>query len=124
LNTVGVKLVKDTMPNIQQVLWRPRPKLITEEKEKQIVQNIKEYTKRFDEEDDKIVNKLKHEKERIRKERKEDFMKYLDKKKQKWESTREERVKLFGFDEDKLSDLTYEEIIEDERLQDTQVVPQ
>mmetsp|Transcript_6005 Transcript_6005/g.6570 ORF Transcript_6005/g.6570 Transcript_6005/m.6570 type:complete len:709 (+) Transcript_6005:52-2178(+) len=122
-NPLGVQLVKDTMPGIEQVTWRPRPKLVSEEKEKQIIQNIKEYTKRYDIEDDMIVNKLKYEKERVRKERKEEFMKFLEKKKKKWEETKAERVKLFGFDEDKLSDLTYEEIVEDERLQDTQIVP-
>lgn len=50
-------------------------------------------------------------------------MAFLEKKRKKYEETREERIKLFGFDEDKLSDVTYEEIIEDERLQDTQIVP-
>lgn len=46
-NCLGNQLLKDTMTNLQQVLWRPRPKLITDKKEQEIIANIKNYTKRL-----------------------------------------------------------------------------
>ena len=46
-DALGHQVIKDTMPSIQQVLWRPRPRLITEKKELEITNNIKNYTKRY-----------------------------------------------------------------------------
>lgn len=55
-------------------------------------------------------------------------MEYLNKKRQEWEASKPERQKLLGirnfheklmnlgFDEDNLSNLTYEEIVESEDL--------
>jgi len=116
----GDPILKDNFADINQIQWRPKPKhLLSEETEAQISNNLKKYTKRFEEEDDRIINEDKYKKAEIRKKQKEDFEKLLVKKKKSWEDSKKVRVNLIGFDEDNLPELVTDEIIEGEEPLET-----
>eukprot|EP01015_Nassula_variabilis_P036057 TRINITY_DN920_c0_g2_i5.p4 TRINITY_DN920_c0_g2~~TRINITY_DN920_c0_g2_i5.p4 ORF type:complete len:125 (-),score=87.05 TRINITY_DN920_c0_g2_i5:58-432(-) len=101
----------------RQFLWRPRPRIVLPvEKEKELNNNFNKFAKKYEEHDDRIVNAAKYEEERRREEMKKEFLAYMEKKRSVWESAKDERVKLRGFDEDNMSDVTIEEIIESEEL--------
>lgn len=105
---------------MQQIIWRPRPKIeLPTQVEDKIEKDFKNLTKKYDDEDDEIINKELHEKQKKRKELKDKFTKYMEKKRKQWETTRAARQQLLGFDEDNLSDLTYDEIVESEDLLET-----
>eukprot|EP01016_Furgasonia_blochmanni_P006122 TRINITY_DN1243_c0_g1_i3.p1 TRINITY_DN1243_c0_g1~~TRINITY_DN1243_c0_g1_i3.p1 ORF type:complete len:815 (+),score=365.10 TRINITY_DN1243_c0_g1_i3:96-2540(+) len=119
-NGFGETIYRDTLNDLTQLLWRPRPRsLLTPEKEAELAANLKNATKKYEEYDDKIVNAHKYEMERKRKEKKEEFLTYLKTKKAAWENSREERSQLLGFDEDNLTDITIDEIIESEEILDS-----
>jgi len=122
-NGLGEQLLKDNAVDLFQTEWRPRPKIpLPEDKEGEITSNFKKITKRFEEEDDKIINFVKYEREKEREKKKTEFLDFLNARRGEWEDARKERIKLLGFDEDNLTDLEYEEIIEDELVIETRDV--
>lgn len=123
-NGLGEQLLKDNATDLSQIEWRPRPKiLLTEEKEAKIAGTFKIYSKKYEEEDDKIINFVKYEKERKRAEMKKEFIDFLNARRADWEDARKERINFLGFDEDNLTDVSYEEIIEDEIFIESKDVP-
>lgn len=116
----GEPIIKDNFTEITQIQWRPKPKIILpEETESKINSGLKQYSKKFEDEDDRILNEDKYKKEEIRKKQKEEFEKLMVKKKKFWEDKKKERVQLLGFDEDNMADLVTDEIIEGEEPIDT-----
>jgi len=83
---------------------------------------LKKLTEKYELEDDKIRNALKYEIERIKKEKRDAFVKYLEDKEKEWIETKPERVALLGFDEDYPNDMEYEEVVEEETVLDTKEV--
>jgi len=83
---------------------------------------LKKLTEKYELEDDKIRNALKYEIERIKKEKRDAFVKYLEDKEKEWIETKAERVALLGFDEDYPNDMEYEEVVEEETVLDTKEV--
>jgi len=111
----GEPVIKDNFTEITQIQWRPKPKvLLPEEQEAQLTSNLKKYIKRFEDEDDRIINEDKYKKEAIKKAQKEEFEKIMANKRKVWEQTKKARVQLLGFDEDSLADTVTDEIIEGE----------
>lgn len=116
----GESIYKDNFTDLSQLIWRPKPKVVLPaEIEKDINENLKKYSKMFEEEDYNILNKEKIEKEQKRKQKLDEFTAYLKKKRAQWEATKDERIRLLGFDEENLTDLVWEEIVESEEPLDT-----
>ena len=124
-NGLGEQLYKDNASDLSQIEWRPRPKIsLPEEKEQEIIQNLKKkYAKKYEEEDDKIINYVKYEKERNRAEKKREFVEFLAHGRNIWDNSRKERIELLGFDEDHLDDLELDEIIEEQIVVETKEIP-
>jgi hypothetical protein len=80
-NAYGKMLYKDTMTlDLTKVCWRPRPVYIIDEKvEKEINKNYKDYKTKYELSDDKILNKIKYEREAKIKIQKETFLEYISK---------------------------------------------
>jgi translation initiation factor 3 subunit B len=52
----GQQLYKTNRDRFYQLTWRPRPPtLLSEEEQKKIVKNLKQYSKRYDEEDEALL---------------------------------------------------------------------
>jgi translation initiation factor 3 subunit B len=119
-NGLGEQLFKDSALDLNQITWRPRPKIfIAEDKEKTIVSKMKELEAKYEKEDDMIQNKKKYEDLKIRKEKKQAFEEYMIAKRKEWFEAKKERRELLGFDEENLDELEYEEIIEEEFVIDS-----
>jgi len=111
----GEAIIKDTFNEITQVQWRNKPKLLLPaEVEEKLNSKLKEYSKKFEEDDDRIINEDKYKKEEIKKKNLEDFLGLLNQKRKVWVEAKAERVKLLGFDEDNVPNTVQEEIIESE----------
>jgi len=111
----GEAVIKDTFNEITQVQWRNKPKLLLPaEVESTLTAKLKDYSKKFEEDDDRILNEDKYKKEEIRKKNLADFTGFIQQKRKVWTEAKEERVKLLGFDEDHLQNTVQEEIIEAE----------
>jgi len=111
----GEAVIKDTFNEITQVQWRNKPKLLLPaEVESTLTAKLKEYSKKFEEDDDRILNEDKYKKEEVRKKNLADFTGFIQQKRKVWTEAKEERVKLLGFDEDHLQNTVQEEIIEAE----------
>jgi translation initiation factor 3 subunit B len=116
----GEPIIKDNFTEITQIQWRPKPKVILpEELESTLAANLKKYSKKFEDEDDRILNEDKYKKEEIKKKQKEEFEAILASKRKAWEQSKKVRIQLLGFDEDNLVDTVYDEIIEGEEPLDT-----
>jgi len=111
----GEAVIKDTFNEITQVQWRNKPKLLLPaDIEATLPQKLKEYAKKFEEDDDRILNEDKYKKEEIKKKNLQDFLGFMGQKRKVWVDAKAERVKLLGFDEDHLQNTVQEEIIESE----------
>lgn len=116
-NGCGEQLFSESFTGIDTLLWRYKPKnLISPEKEEEIFANYKEYKKTYADQDDRVLNKMKYEKEEKRKEMQKSFLEFINKKRKEWDDSRDARIKIKGYDEDNLTDFTNDEIIEKEEL--------
>ncbi|KAI9093824.1 eukaryotic translation initiation factor eIF2A-domain-containing protein [Phlyctochytrium arcticum] len=95
----GQLLTKQTVPTFKQLLWRPRPpSLLSEEEQKKIKKNLKEYSKKFEEEDaaqSKAVNKEVLEK-RLKLWR--EWNEYVQRVRDDYEKSNKARFEIWGFD--------------------------
>lgn len=71
-SAIGEQLIKDTITKINDINWRSRASHILNDKEEsKLAQNSKAFVKKYEVDDDKVLNKAKYEKEMKRKEMKE-----------------------------------------------------
>eukprot|EP01017_Pseudomicrothorax_dubius_P028177 TRINITY_DN3330_c0_g2_i1.p1 TRINITY_DN3330_c0_g2~~TRINITY_DN3330_c0_g2_i1.p1 ORF type:complete len:725 (-),score=234.41 TRINITY_DN3330_c0_g2_i1:98-2272(-) len=111
----GVQYIKESIKGLQQFEWRSRPNIVLDQRiENEVNTGYKNYSKKYEEFDDKVLNKTKYERERLQQQQREEFLAFLTQKRRTWEESRPERVKIRGFDEDNLSDVTFDELIVDE----------
>ncbi|CAK70589.1 unnamed protein product (macronuclear) [Paramecium tetraurelia] len=115
-SSIGEQLVKDTITKVTDIHWRNKPIHILPYKEEQELQNnSKQFTKKYENEDDKILNKAKHEKEQKKKEMLNQFTQYLNEKRKIYDDKKEIRKKLQGWDEeDPNSYVSYKKVIKEE----------
>ncbi|KAJ2789045.1 Translation initiation factor 3 subunit b [Coemansia linderi] len=53
----GQQLNKASVDRFKQIVWRPRPRsLLTEEQKREVRKNLKEYSKEFDEQDERKIH--------------------------------------------------------------------
>jgi hypothetical protein len=63
-SAIGEQLVKDTITKINEIAWRPRPIYILEEKDEEVLnRTAKDFVKKYEQEDDRIINAAKYERE-------------------------------------------------------------
>lgn len=116
-SAIGEMLMKDNVTRINEVLWRPRPALLLNEKDEDMLSKTsKEFIKKYEVEDDKILNKAKYDREQKRDQMRDQFLSLLKAKKQRWREARQKRKDLMGFDEDDTSQLVTTEVIEREEI--------
>lgn len=68
-SAIGEQLIRDTITKINYINWRTMPTNLITEKEELSLYNTssqRDYMKRYEEEDDKVINRAKHEKEEKR----------------------------------------------------------
>lgn len=72
-------LYKDIITrDLNVIQWRNRPHInISDKREKEIVANFAQITKKYEVDDDKILNKAKHEKELFLINMKNEFVSYI-----------------------------------------------
>eukprot|EP00828_Plagiopyla_frontata_P001856 TRINITY_DN0_c922_g1_i1.p2 TRINITY_DN0_c922_g1~~TRINITY_DN0_c922_g1_i1.p2 ORF type:complete len:186 (-),score=46.08 TRINITY_DN0_c922_g1_i1:28-585(-) len=111
-------LYKDTQESrLDNIIWRNRPRIdISDEKEQEYEQKFKDLKKIYSEQDDEILKREELMEKRRKQKMKEEFVKFLEAKRNEWNEIRDERRKLRGFDDDNLSDLTLDEAIEKEEI--------
>jgi len=83
---------------------------------------LKELTKRYFEEDDKIIHAQEYEEKKKRDEKRTEFLAFLEAKEAEWQESKKIRIELLGFDEDYPDDMEYEEILEDEIILDSKEI--
>ncbi|CAD8114584.1 unnamed protein product [Paramecium sonneborni] len=115
-SAIGEQLVKDTVTKISDIHWRNKPiHLLSLKEEQELQNNSKLFIKKYETEDDKILNKAKYDREQKRKEMKEQFTQYLNEKKKIYNDTKEQRIKLLGWnDEDSKNYVLYQKVIKEE----------
>lgn len=97
----GQQLTKQTVPVFKQLLWRPRPpSLLTEEKQKNIRKNLKEYSRQFDEEDAAQTKAVSREVLERRIGLWKEWNEYVARVRDDYEAVKEEREEIWGFDPD------------------------
>jgi translation initiation factor 3 subunit B len=95
----GNLIVRQIIPGFKQFLWRPRPaSLLTEEDMSKIRKNLKDYSREFDVEDAAEQNKASREVIENRQRQWREWKEYLAHWAKIYESEREERKALYGFD--------------------------
>lgn len=101
-NSFGNMIFKDTfLKELSFIQWRPRPRFQIPERQLKDIQNdFASIVKKYEDQDDKILNKAKHEQEAKMKAMEEEFMTYMKAKRALYDNTRQDRVKLRGFDEE------------------------
>lgn len=88
------------MRPIGDVQWRPRMiKFLDEKTEKGLFEDWKFLKKKYEELDDKIINKIKYQKEEEKKRLKDQFLSYISKKRTFYEGFLEEKAKIFKINE-------------------------
>ncbi|KAM3141471.1 hypothetical protein pb186bvf_006335 [Paramecium bursaria] len=115
-SAIGEQLIKDTITKISDIFWRPRPIHILNAKDEQKLKtNAKDFTKVYELEDDKVINKAKYDKEQKRKDQKDQFQQYMQQKLKYYYETSARRSQLLGFEEDGQNYVT-QQIIEKEEI--------
>eukprot|EP00357_Protocruzia_adherens_P016651 CAMPEP_0115022694 /NCGR_PEP_ID=MMETSP0216-20121206/31746_1 /TAXON_ID=223996 /ORGANISM="Protocruzia adherens, Strain Boccale" /LENGTH=704 /DNA_ID=CAMNT_0002395513 /DNA_START=22 /DNA_END=2136 /DNA_ORIENTATION=- len=98
-----------------QIEWRPRPQaLLALEKQKEILSNLKEYSKRYIQEDKRIKEANKAAIREHRKNLRDEMCNYLTAKADKWASERAQREKILGYEEERSGDWIEKEIVIEE----------
>jgi translation initiation factor 3 subunit B len=97
----GTQLTRQIIPGFKQFVWRSRPPtLLSEEAQKSIRKNLKEYSKEFDMEDEAESSRASREVVEKRLQQWKEWQAFLAEKTRQYQSEKEERVKLYGFDID------------------------
>jgi translation initiation factor 3 subunit B len=109
----GRELSHEKKDKFYQLLWRPRPKsLLSEAKEKDIRKNLRDYSKKYEEEDAKLKLSLDADMLKKRQEQYAMFMAFVEAKKKEYAADKPKRMALRGgYDSD---DLEMEEFEEEE----------
>lgn len=95
----GSVITREIIHGFKQFLWRPRPPTLLSDKDlKKIRKNLKEYSRDFDVEDMAEKNKASREVVEKRKEQMEEWKILAERWAEEYESQREERIALYGFD--------------------------
>ncbi|CAD8054611.1 unnamed protein product [Paramecium primaurelia] len=115
-SAIGEQLVKDTITKVTDIHWRNKPiHLLSFKEEQELQNNHKQFIKKYEAEDDKILNKAKYDKEQKKKEMYNQFTQYLNEKRKIYNDTKEIRKKLLGWDEeDQNIYVQYKKIIKEE----------
>lgn len=97
-----------------QLVWRPRPpSLISEEKQKHVVKNIRQYALAFKARDREKKEKVKAERKAIRSAKREAFLELLARKREQYKQQNQERKEILGADSDEESINWKEEWVEE-----------
>lgn len=116
-NGYGEPIYKDNLPVLNQILWRPKPRVVLPAPNlSKILKDFKKVTEKYEQDDDKIINAEEYAKKKVREEQTQAFVAYLSKKRTQWQQTKQKRVGLLGFDEDYLENLVRDEIVESKEL--------
>jgi len=103
------KLIRKVLKEkFYQLLWRPRPSILSDDKQKEIKKNLHKYFKMFKEED--RIERIKVEEERYnkREEMRKEFEHYMLAKQKEYEAESEIRRQILGDEEDD-DDFYYQE---------------
>ncbi|OMJ87160.1 hypothetical protein SteCoe_11159 [Stentor coeruleus] len=96
-NGQGETVCQFPMEKFYQILWRPRPKFILpKEAHTKLINEYEHLTKKYAEQDREIKRKSKQEKLRKENEKKSEFLALLQKNREVWVKTAEERKVLYG----------------------------
>ncbi|KAJ3157787.1 Translation initiation factor 3 subunit b [Geranomyces variabilis] len=110
----GQQLAKQAVPGFKQLLWRPRPPtLLSEEEQKQVKKNLKEYSKQFDEEDAAQTKAVTREVLERRIKLWNEWAEYRNRVHADYEAAADIRANIWGFDPDAKQDSLPEESLEE-----------
>jgi len=120
----GRELSHEKKDKFYQLLWRPRPpSLLTEAKEKEIRKNLRLYSKKYEEEDERLKTQLGADLLKQRQVQSKAFEEFLRAKSQEYASMRATRIELRGGAEsDAESNFTVVEEEEREELELTEEI--
>ncbi|KAI8818548.1 eukaryotic translation initiation factor eIF2A-domain-containing protein [Fimicolochytrium jonesii] len=97
----GAQITKQTVPYFKQFLWRPRPPtLLSDEQQKKIKKNLKEYSKVFDEEDAAQSKAVSREVLERRIKLWTEWSEYRERVQKDYDAAHEARVQLCAYDPD------------------------
>jgi translation initiation factor 3 subunit B len=95
----GQEITKQNITGFKQVVWRPRPKtLLSTAQQKKVKKNLKEYSKKFDEEDAMESNKASVEVQERRRTSWADYKEMMEKFARMASEQKDTRVALCGLD--------------------------
>ncbi|KAJ3270097.1 Translation initiation factor 3 subunit b [Terramyces sp. JEL0728] len=101
----GQELTKQYITGFRQFAWRPRPPtLLSTEDQKKLKKSLKDFSKQFDEEDALESNKASVEVQEKRKAQWKEYKALLAKFQAIKDGEREERVAVYGFDPEEVSE--------------------
>ena len=93
----GHELSHEKKDKFYQLLWRPRPpSLLSEAKEKEIRKNLREYSKKYEQEDERLKTMLDANLLKERQEKHKAFENFLRAKAQEYADMRPRRIELRG----------------------------
>ncbi|QDZ23629.1 subunit B of translation initiation factor 3 [Chloropicon primus] len=94
---LGQQLYKVNRDRFFQFLWRPRQKVeLGEEKEAELMKNLKKFSKKFEEEDESLKSRADKEKIAEREKMESDWKEFLDKKRKAFAAIEAEHRRLLG----------------------------
>ena len=97
----GQQVMRQNIPKFKQLLWRPRPPtLLSADQQKKISKNLKSYAKEFEEETAYESNKTEREAQHKLYTLWTEWMTYKRECQATYDSQKEERIDLYGFDPD------------------------
>jgi len=101
-----------------QLLWRPRPpSLLSEAKEKEVRRNLRDYSKKYEEEDNLLKRSMQGQELKQRQEKYELFMAFVERKNVEYKEMRQARVDLRdGVESDNESAYTLIEDVDEQEL--------
>ncbi|KAJ4899113.1 eukaryotic translation initiation factor 3B-2 [Raphanus sativus] len=109
----GKLLYRTLKEQVFQFAWRPRPpSLLSEQKEKEVKRNLRQYVERYEEEDEDVLDLLSRQEEESRRVMEEDWEMWINEWKKLHEEEKLQKQNLLGKEEEGEEEYCYETVEE------------